>query len=429
MTTPPSSLRRLAAQPTFRRWAVANLFARLPLTMNLLVLVLVGEAVTGSVATGATLAGAATLSAGLSAQWRGRRLDRVELNRGLRQDLILSAIGVAAIAVATVAAAPVWVLLVLAAGMGVAFAAVLGGFRALLVRSVPVEDLEAANAIDAVFVEVAFVAGPAAAGLLALLLQPVAILVVMAVAFGIAVWLTAGLPTRAARPKGQAVRGPNPLWTRGATPIYLLAVGLGATLGGFEALIPARVQALGLPAEAAGPVLALTALGSGIGGVVAASRSNQLRRGRVAAGALLVCMSIGFVPAALAPGLLLLGAVMFLVGIPIAPLNALASYALQRIVAEPRQAEGFSLFTAMILIGAGLGQFAVGQLLGSMSPQSLLLILGGIPLVLAIFVLGAAARRRAAGLPPGLGCDHDPTVAHPTSYAIGGVSDLVPEAR
>ena len=164
MSTPPSPIRRLAAQPTFRRWAVANLFARLPLTMNLLVLVLVGEEVTGSVATGATIAGAATLSAGLTAQLRGRRLDRVELNRGLRQDLMLSGVSVTAILIATILRAPVPVLLVLAAVMGVAYAAVLGGFRALLVRSVPPGDLEAANAIDAVFVEVAFVTGPARGG-------------------------------------------------------------------------------------------------------------------------------------------------------------------------------------------------------------------------------------------------------------------------
>ncbi len=417
MTTPPSPIRRLASQPTFRRWAVANLFARLPLTMNLLVLVLVGEAVTGSVATGATLAGAATLSAGLTAQLRGRRLDRVELNRGLRQDLLLSCVAVVAILTATLLRAPVPVLLALAVLMGVAYAAVLGGFRALLVRSVPPGVLEAANAIDAVFVEVAFVMGPAVAGALALLLPPSAILGLMAIAFAVSIPLTAGLPTRDARTRGTKPVGPNPLRTRGATPIYLIAIGLGVTLGGFEALIPARMASFGLDAEAAGPMLALTALGSGVVGVVAANRSNQLRRGRIVAGALMLALALGVVPAALAPGLVLLGLVMFAVGLPIAPLNALASYALQRIVPEPRQAEGFSLFTATILIGAGSGQFAVGQLLGTMTAESLLLGLSAVPLVLGPVALGAAARRRAQGMPPGLGADHDPDVADPRSWA------------
>ena len=422
MSPPPSPLRRLAAQPTFRRWAVANLFARLPLTMNLLVLVLVGEAVTGSVATGATIAGAATLSAGLTAQLRGRRLDRVELNRGLQQDLVLSGLSVTAILIATLLRAPVPVLLVLAAVMGVAYAAVLGGFRALLVRSVPPGDLEAANAIDAVFVEVAFVTGPAVAGALALFLPPSAILGLMAIAFAASVPLTAGLPTREGRIKGAAIVGPNPLRTRGATPIYLMAVGLGVTLGGFEALIPARMAAFGLDAESAGPMLALTALGSGVAGVVAANRSNQLRRGRIVAGILMVALAVGFLPSALAPGLVLLGLAMFAVGLPIAPLNALASYALQRIVAEPRQAEGFSLFTAMILIGAGSGQFAIGQLLAVTTPSVLLLALAGVPVALAVLAFGAAARRRAQGLPPGLGADHDPTVRDPGSWTDSAVA-------
>lgn len=48
-------MRVLLATRSFRLWAVANLFARLPLTMQLLALVLAGEAATGSLAIGAQL--------------------------------------------------------------------------------------------------------------------------------------------------------------------------------------------------------------------------------------------------------------------------------------------------------------------------------------------------------------------------------------
>ncbi|MGI8575769.1 MAG: hypothetical protein ACR2MA_10625, partial [Egibacteraceae bacterium] len=137
MTTSTSSpLRELLRSPAFRRWAVTNLFARLPLTMNLLALVLVGEAVTGSLGTGAVLAGILTATAGLVAQPRGRQLDRTELRTGLRRDLVLSAAGLAALVVAAVVQAPVWALGLLAAAEGMASAAVLGGFRALLVPTV-----------------------------------------------------------------------------------------------------------------------------------------------------------------------------------------------------------------------------------------------------------------------------------------------------
>ncbi|MGI9017537.1 MAG: hypothetical protein ACR2HR_10630 [Euzebya sp.] len=194
MTQIVTPIRRLAAQPTFRRWAVANLFARLPLTMNLLVLVLVGKAVTGSVATGAILAGVSTFAAG-------------------------ACVAVAVVGAATYFRAPVAVLLVLAVGLGVSYAAILGGYRSLLVRAVSGEDLETANAIDAVFVEVAFVVGPALAGAIGLFLPPSGILLVMTVLLVLAVVLTAGLPHREPAAFGVVPAGPAPLQTHGALPI------------------------------------------------------------------------------------------------------------------------------------------------------------------------------------------------------------------
>ncbi len=423
MDTSSAPLRRLLSQPTFRRWALANLFARLPLTMNLLVLVLVGEEVTGSVATGATLAGISTFCAGAAAQWRGRRLDRVELNLGLRQDLVASGVAVAVMATATILEAPVGVLAAIAVVQGIAFAAVLGGFRALLVHAVPPRDLAAANAMDAVFVEVAFIAGPALAGVLALLAPPSAVLALMALACGVAVVLTARLPGRPPHQGDRVAVGPAPLRTHGATPIYLLGLVLGLALGGFEAMIPARLEDMGMSAEAAGPMLALTAAGSGVAGLVAANLGDQLRRGRVVAAGLMVVFAAALVPAALAPGLALLGIALFVTGAPIAPLNALASLALQRIIAVPRQAEGFSLYPATILIGAGLGQFGTGRLLEVSSATTVLLGLAIIPAVAAVGLITAALRRRALGLPPGVGADHDPTVADPGSYATGVSTD------
>ncbi|HUG83366.1 MAG TPA: MFS transporter, partial [Euzebya sp.] len=412
----PSPLRRLARQQPFRRWAVANLFARLPLTMNLLALVLVGEAVTGSLATGATLAGISTFSAGFTAQWRGRRLDRVELRAGLRGDLLLSCAAVSMLVIAVLLGAPVWVLGVLAGLEGVAYAAVLGGFRALLIPSVPPADIEAANAIDAVFVEVAFVAGPAIAGALALLIPPVAVLVLMALAFAVAAVMLSWLPTRQPLAEDPSTAGPAPLLTRGATPIYALTLFVGLSLGAWEAAMPARLAAFGLEPATAGPLLALTAAGSGVAGLFAANQRDPLRRGRIFGGSLLVLFGLAVLPTAIAPSLVLLAIALFVLGMPIAPLNALASLGLQRIVAEPRQAEGFALFPAMVLIGVGTGQVVTGLLLDRVAAESLITVLTVIPLVAGLVCLGAAFRRRLIGLPPGVGYLHDPTVRDPASY-------------
>lgn len=417
MTTPDSRLRGLFGNPRFRRWAVANLFARLPLTMNLLTLVLVGEAVTGSLATGATLAGILTLTSGLLAQPRGRLLDRVELRGGLRRDLLVSALAVLMLAIAATASAPVWVLGVLSGLVGVASAALLGGFRALLVPTVRPEEIEPANALDAVFVEVAFVAGPAVAGGAALLVGPIGVLLLQAVAFVVAAWVLGGLPTRP--PASDPSRaGPAPLRTRGATSIYLLAFWPGLALGAWEATMPARLEAFGWEPAAAGPLLALTALGSGLAGLVAANQHDPLRHGRMLAAVLLLVFAAVLVPTALAPSLVILAAALFLVGVPIAPLNALAGLALQRIVATPRQAEGFALYPAMILIGAGSGQALAGVALRVLSPMEVILVAAGVIAVLGVIVVAAIARRRAMGLPPGVGYPHDPAVTDPSAHAV-----------
>lgn len=414
-------LRALLSNPLFRRWAVANLFARLPLTMNLLALVLVGEVVAGDLATGATLAGILTVTSGLLAQPRGRQLDRVELRGGLRRDVLLAGVVMLGLAGAASTGAPVWVLGVLAAAEGAASAAVLGGFRALLVPTVSAEEIEPANALDAVFVEVAFVAGPAVAGAAALVVGPIGVLVLQAAAFAIAALLLGGLPTRPPAPDLD-LAGVAPLRTRGARSIYLLAFGPGLALGAWEASIPARLDAFGWEPASAGPLLALTAIGSGLAGVAVANMRDPLRRGRALAAALFAVFALSFVPTAVAGSVAVLAAALFVVGVPIAPLNALAGLAIQRIVAEPRQAEGFALYPAMILIGAGTGQAVAGVALDLVRPATFILAIALVPLALTLVVVAAIVRRRALGIPTGVGYPHDPVVVDPATSAVGRVA-------
>lgn len=393
-------LRRLLRRPTFRRWAVANLFARLPLTMSLLALVLVGERIDGSLATGAVLAGVATFSSGLTAQWRGRTLDRTELRQGLRRHLALSALAVGAVSVAAGAQAPVWMFVVLTATQGVAAAAVLGGFRALLVPTVPEPELEAANAIDAVFVEVAFVAGPALAGALSLIIGPVGVLIVMSLSFAAASGLVMSLPPR--EPQAHALPGPAPWRLPGARAVYALAFTLGAPLGGWEATMPARVASLGWEAAAAGPLLALTALGSGVAGLVAAGRRDTLRRARTTAALLMAAFALVLALTGVAPTLPLLALALLTAGAPIAPLNALGTLALQRLVPRARHAEGFAMLTAVVLVGAGAGQALTGAFVARVGPTRVIVALAVLPAVSALSVAAAAVRRRRRGLPTGI---------------------------
>lgn len=424
MSFSTSGLRSLTQNRAFRRWVVANLFARLPLTMNLLALILVGEAVAGSLGVGAQLAGVATFTSGALAQWRGRMLDRVELRDGLRRDLLLTAVVLAVMAGASVVEAPIAVFYVLAALEGLAFAAVLGGFRALLVPVIldhggTQEELESANALDAVFVEVAFVAGPAVAGALALAVGALGVVALMAASFLVGAALMGGLPPRP--PSAHATVGRSPWRVPGAGSVYALALGCGLALGAFEATIPVRLEVLGFSPEAAGPFLAFTALGSGIAGLIASAQVDALRNVRWKAGILLACFGALFLPVGYAGGAVALAIALFAVGLPIAPLNALGSLVLQRTIPVARQAEGFSLYTAMILVGAGLGQTLAGRLAETLAPHTIMTGDAAIAGALAVVVLAAAVRRRVRGLPQTVGAPP------PAVTATGTGLDLAPE--
>lgn len=352
------------------------MLARLPLTMTLLALVLVGEDVAGSIAVGARLSGVALLASGASALWRGRALDRRELTAGLRRDSALTALTLFGLAAAVAAGAPLVVLYVLAAAQGVAMAALSGGFRALLPAVVPERLVARANAIEAVAIEVAFVAGPPVAGLFSFLGGPVVVLVVMGLFATGAAAMVGGLPPLhppADRPAFAPWR------VRGVLPVLALAFVVGGALGMLESLVPARVVDLGSSAESSAPLLALVAIGSALGGLVASARAERIFDVRLPAAVLLAMFAVLLAPTGAMPTMALLGALLLFVGLPIAPLNALGTLRLHTIVPLGRQAEGFSVFVAAVLLGGGTGQTFVGFALPLSSPPALLAVAAVLP--------------------------------------------------
>jgi MFS family permease len=252
------------------------------------------------------------------------------------------------------------------------------------------EDLPRANALEAVFVEVAFVGGPALAAVLAYAVGPVGVLVAEVVAVLVAAAVTRGLPAYAPAP----AQGAGAPWReRGARPVYLLSFAVGLCMGLVESAVPARMPQLGLAPAASGFLLVLVAVGSAVAGLLT-SGATDLTGARRRAVALLAALGLLLVPVALAPGTVVLGLGLLVFGAPIAPLNALGSMVLSVSIPRGRQAEGFALYLAAILLGAGLGQAATGTLLAWWGPQVLLAVAGVIPLALAARVAlpGTAAR-------------------------------------
>lgn len=385
------SLAVLTAQPTWRRWTAASFLARWPVTMSLVALVFAGEATTGSLAVGAQLAGVATAANGLASPWRGRRLDRGEVRGGLRRATSAGALAAAALAVATAVAAPLPVLLGLSAALGLALSAVSGGFRTLLASVVPGDQLLRALTLEAVFVEIAFVTGPALAGVVTWLAGPVAALGLMAAAAAGSALLAAGLPAHAPAPVGEL---PAAWRLPGVAPVLAIAAGVGVGVGMLEGALPERMAGLGTAAESAGGMLALLAAGSAAGGLLAARRGDLGTTPARTAVALLAGLGALLAAAAPVPSPVALGAVLVIAGLPLAPLNALGTIVLQQRVPDGRRSEGFALYLAGILGGTGLGQLLAGTLLEIVGSAALLALAGGLPLACAAGVIAGGRRRR-----------------------------------
>ena len=410
MGTHRRDLRTLLAAPPYRWWLAASQLARLPMTMTLLALVLAGEASTGFLATGAQLAGVATLATGAAAPFRGAQLDRGDLRRGLCRDLAVTAAVLAAQATAVGAGAPLGVLVLLAALQGVAYGGATGGYRALMGHAVPRGAMEVANNLDAVLTELGFVAGPALAGVLAFVVGPVGVLVAMASLAAGAALVTPrllGIEDEVPKPSADApddarddarddavdeVAATSPWRLPTVRVVYALAVLAGAALGILEASVPALLELLGREPAGAGFLLVLTAVGSAAGGLVQSAQRgvDAARRAPV----LLVASGLLLLPVALAGSRLALAAALLAAGFPLAPVNALGLGVLQRDLPVRRRAQGFAIYTAAILVGAGAGQALFGLLLPAWGPRWPVAVAVGAQVAGGLAV--AAGVRRAA---------------------------------
>lgn len=367
----------LSRHAPWRRWAVGALLGRMLGTMVVLAYVLVGEAVYDSLATGALLAGVATFSAGLSAPLLGRMLDARGVRRGLVVSLVATATLLAVQTGLVWIAAPVWMLFVVAAGHGVTYAAVPGGYRALLVPSVPPRDLPRANTLDAVLTEVGFVAGPAVAGIVAAVAGHIPVMLTMTAVVGVAALATAFLrvETGGHRPRVRPWRH------RAARIVYAVGLALGVTVGVFESALAARVVDVGRAAVVAGPLLAAVAVASGLAGLGVSMLDDQRGNRALRAAVALTALGGALLLVGAADDLSTLTLAVVLVGVPIAPLNAIGAQLLQDTLDARQLAEGFSVYTALILIGVGIGDLATGILLGSVGSAGLMVAAAAVPLL------------------------------------------------
>ena len=306
--------------------------------------------------------GAEALAVGLTAVFVGRLVDRVGRRRVILVPGATTALFVCAETIAILSGAPVWLLVTLAALQGATIPPISASMRSLWARLVPEETLESAYAFDAIQLELVFVIGPLIAAGLATALSPAVGLLLCA---GFYVLAAGGFSTapaaRAAAPEEHVERTrAGALRSPGMRTLVLAGSIMAISFGSLEVALPAFAEAEG-SRGAVGPLITVWALGSVIGGLWYGARSwrSPLEKRFLILMALLV---LGAAPLPFAPSIGVMGVLLVLTGLALAPLATTEYSLVDRLAPAGTATEAYSWQIVANVMGAAAGSFIAGVL-------------------------------------------------------------------
>ena len=356
-----TAYRSVLSRPGAIGFSAAGMVGRLPLSMAGLAMLLLVQSDTGSYGVGGSVSAAYLAANALVAVPLGRLVDA----RGQGRVLPLAAVvfgGAMTLLVVTVRSG---------LPMGTTYAAaVLAGaslppidacvrtrWAHVLDRSL---DVETAYAFEAVVDEAVFMVGPIAVTLLGTLVDPVAAIVATVVA-GVGGSLAFAVQRRTeppAHPRDDRSQPRVSLPWRTLTPLMVVCVALGLMFGAAEVITVAFSSDHGAR-SASGVLLALWALGSLLAG--AATGAVRFERGlsqRVLWGA--VGLVVAMAPLALVRNIELMGGLMLVGGLAIAPTLIATTAMFERVTPPSRLTEGMALLQTGLVAGVAPGAALAG---------------------------------------------------------------------
>lgn len=392
------SYRRVLAHPGALAFSATGWVARLPIAMMTLGIVLLISETTGSYTRAGQVSAAYIIGNAVVAIWHGRLADRFGQTPVLYADTVLFALttGMLVHSVLEGWATP-WphVFAALSGASIPQIGALVRARWAVLVRNE--QERHTAFAVEAIGDEVVFVTGPALVTFLSTLHAPQTGLVVALVVGTVGTVLLAAQrgtapPVEWHRDTGTRAAMP---WLR-LLPLAAASLALGSLFGALEVATVAASEDAGHKSWS-GALLAAFSFGSLVAGVVAGAvtvRSSDLARARTGMGALAAAM---VVPPFL-DGLVLLGTMLFLVGLALAPtLIALVSL-LEGSVPRARLTEAMAVFQTGMSAGIAPGAWLAGIVadeVGGSAAYWVCTVSGGLALLCMLTARAPQAERSA----------------------------------
>jgi MFS family permease len=353
--------RRILGAPRVKPLLVTALFARMPIGIGAVALILFIHGETGSFGSAGVVTGAFSIGLGATGPIMARLIDRRGSGLVIPAALV-SAAGFVAVVVLGKEGAGTVPLIAAAFFAGAGIPPVGGILRRHWPELVEPTELETAFAVDAIVVEFIFVSGPVIAGGLAATVGPAAGLIVAAVlgtagavAFQALLAVEPREDPEAERHWLGAMRSPT------LRVLVFAGLPLGAGFGALDVMLPAFGAAHGASALG-GPLTAVLSSGSLIGGVIYGLRPSILgppRRAIVILGALLLVTYLPMVFAASVGEMFVFAAIA---GLPIAPLITCRNNLAQANAAAGTVVEAFTWLSLAATFGASAGAAVTGPL-------------------------------------------------------------------
>jgi MFS family permease len=359
--------------------------------------VLFVRAETGSFATAGLVAGAFGIGSGLTSPIQGRLIDRHGHARVMLPLAALHAMALGALVALGLSGAPGAALVGCGLAAGASIPPVGSVVRPLLPRLLGDDQylLPTAYAVDGIAIEMVFITGPLLTAVIVSLGSPAAALLVSC---GFVIVGTLVLVTAPASRAWQPTAGDHErhllgaLASPGVRTIVAATAPIGFALGATEVTMTAFASDHGSRA-AAGALLALWAVGSGLGGLAYGAREHGSAPGprwvRIA-----VVFPLCSVPLLAAPSIAVMTGLAVIAGLCLAPYMAAANQLVGDVAPPGAVTEAFAWPITAIAIGAAAGSAAAGAIAQSVGWRE-----GFVAVVAAGLVAGTVALvgRRTVG--------------------------------
>ena len=393
----PEAYKRVLGAQGVRQPLAGVVIGRVAIAAEPLSTVLLVRGSTGSFAAAGLVMACYSIAAAISLPIQGRVIDRIGQTRVIVTATVVNTAGFGGLIVLAHAGGSLGAMAGVSTVAGSGTLPTGSTMRTLWSELVPDPGLrQAAFALDAVAIDVAFIVGPLiAAGVIAVASPTASLSTCMALTLiGSVVFATAPA-SRSWRGAPAHHRQAGPLRSASVLVLMGAAFGVGVAVGAAELAITAFASHHGAP-ELGGALIAVQAFASTVGGLWFGARAWRSPPGERLSSVSLV-FAISMIPLVAVPSLAAAFPLMALSGVALAPTISVIYLLLDSFAPTGTAAEATGWILTAIVGGAALGNAAAGVAVTEASPHAGLAVaaLGG-ALTLAAAALGRRSLRASA---------------------------------